>query len=298
MLWVEKYRPKKFEDVVGLPQEIPTSLSNMPHFLFLGKAGTGKTTTARIIIKELQAESLLLNASDERGIDTIRDKVKNFAMTKSSNGNFKIVFLDESDALTSDAQNSLRNLMESYHNNCRFILTGNYENKIIDALKSRCTAFKFDSDVRHITAYLKNISAQEGLSITEELLSVIVERNHRDIRKCVNQLQRLGELNRPVTLNDLNKESELPATIHAILRASDFIKARQTLLDANVEYAHFLKEYHTFINTEALVNKKMSGSQYAMIINYLADAISKVDRVIDPEVIVENFMLKTIGVLK
>ena len=93
-IWVERYRPKTFEKVVNLPKEIPTSLSNMPHYLFIGKPGTGKTTTAKIIVSETGAECLMLNASDERGIGTIRDKVKGFAMTRSGNGNFKIVFLD------------------------------------------------------------------------------------------------------------------------------------------------------------------------------------------------------------
>jgi replication factor C small subunit len=298
MLWVEKYRPKEFTDVVGISSEIPNSLNNLPHFLFIGKPGTGKTTTAKIIISKLDAETLTLNASDERGIQTIRDKVKSFAMTKSRNGNHKIVFLDECDALTTDAQTSLRNMMETYHNNCRFIATANYENKIIEPLKSRFTVFKFEATEANICRYILMVSQCENMFINTDLIIEIVKRNKGDIRKCINQLQRLNELKREIVIDDLNKESLLPETIHNTLKAGDFVKARQLLLDANIEYDSFLDEYHKYIVDLCIIKKQLSGAQFARIINDLADAISKVNFVISKEIIVENFLLKTIVVLK
>lgn len=299
-MWCELYRPKEFTDVVGLPSEIPNSLVNMPHFLFIGKPGTGKTTTAKIIIKKLGSESLTLNASDERGIQTIRDKVKNFAMTRSNNGNFKIVFLDEMDALTIDAQTSLRNMMETYSENCRFIATCNYENKIIEPLKSRFRIYRFDINDIATYEYLVKIVINENCqrNIGGDIINEVVKRNKGDIRKCVNQLQQLGDLKRVIVLTDLNRESLLPEMIHNILKTGDFIKARQLLLDANIEYDNFLDEYHSYIIDLCLVKKQLTGVQFARIINDLADAISKINFVISKEIIVENFMLKTIGALK
>lgn len=297
MLWVEKYRPQEFSEVAGLPKEIPTSLNNLPHFLFIGKPGTGKTTTAKIIVKKLGADCLTLNASDERGIQTIREKVKTFAMTKSSDGKLKIVWLDEIDALTPDAQNSLRNMMEVYHNNCRFIGTGNYENKISDALKSRFTVFKFDISESDIMRYISGVAIKELVPISSDLMVELVKRNKGDIRKCVNQLQRLNELGRNITEEDLNKESMLPEIIHETLKKSDFIKARQLLLDSAVEYDSFLEEYHEYIVDLCIVKKIMSPQQFANLVNLLAEAISRMN-VISKEIIVENFLLKAMVVLK
>jgi replication factor C small subunit len=297
-LWVEKYRPKEFSAVMGLPKEIPGALDNLPHFLFIGKPGTGKTTTAKIIIAKTGAETLTLNASDERGIQTIRDKVKNFAMTSSHNGKHKIVFLDECDALTNDAQTSLRNMMETYHNNCRFIATANYDNKIIEPLKSRFTVFRFEAGDEDVQGYLAKIVAAESVAISEAVLQEIVKRNKGDIRKCINQLQRLHTLGRDIVIEDLNKESLLPETIHNTLKAGDFVKARQILLDGNIEYDAFLDEYHKYIVELCIVKKQLTGTQFARIINDLADAISKINFVISKEIIVENFLLKTMGVLK
>jgi len=297
-IWNEKYRPKEFADVMGLADGIKNSLDNLPHFLFIGKPGTGKTTTAKIIIAKTGAETLTLNASDERGIQTIRDKVKNFAMTKSHNGGVKIVFLDECDALTVDAQTSLRNMMETYHSNCRFIATANYENKIIEPLKSRFTVFKFETDSESIAKYLDRIVAAEGVRIGPVELCEIAKRCNGDVRKAINQLQRLHELGRQIEPSDLNKESMLPETIHGLLKAQNFIDARQVLLDGNVEYDVFLDEYHAYIVDLCIVKKQMPGPVFTQIVNNLADAVSKVNFVISKEIIVENFLLKTMAVLK
>jgi len=153
-IWTEKYRPSKFEDLVGQENIIKrveslTNSLNIPHLLFAGPAGTGKSTLALITVKELFKENwkenyLELNASDERGISVVREKVKNFARTKSiGNVPFKIIFLDEADALTPEAQQALRRTMENYSTTCRFILSCNYSSKVIDPIQSRCALFRF-----------------------------------------------------------------------------------------------------------------------------------------------------------
>lgn len=301
MLWSEKYRPQEFIDVVGLPKEVESMLNNMPHFLFIGKPGTGKTTTAKIIVKKTGSDCLMLNASDERGINVIRDKVKNYAMSQSSNGKIKIVFLDEADKLTYDAQDSLRNLMETYHNNCRFILTGNYENKFSDAIVSRCSSglVRFQkADIDQTLSYLNKIVSAENVPISQELLKTLIDNNKGDIRKCVNRLQRLAELKRPITEADLGKDLNLPIAIHNLLLKADFITARQLLLDSDVEYDTFLEQYHSLLVDLCINKKQLAAPAFASAINNLANAVIYINSVISKEIIVENFLLKMIGVLK
>ena len=153
-IWTEKYRPKKFHEIKGQEAvvnraEAFVKQKNMPHLLFAGPAGTGKTSLSLVIAKNLFKDSwyenfLELNASDERGIDVIRVKVKDFARTRAiGDVPFKIIYLDECDALTKEAQQALRRTMENYTQTCRFILSCNYSSKIIDPIQSRCSVFRF-----------------------------------------------------------------------------------------------------------------------------------------------------------
>ncbi len=153
-IWTEKYRPSRFDELVGQEHILKgvsalTNSMNIPHLLFAGPAGTGKSTLALIVVKELFGNTwrdnfLELNASDERGINIVREKVKNFARTKSlGNVPFKVIFLDEADALTPEAQQALRRTMENYASTCRFVMSCNYSSKIIDPIQSRCAVFRF-----------------------------------------------------------------------------------------------------------------------------------------------------------
>jgi len=153
-VWTEKYRPKVFDDMVGQEEILKrvkalTNSMNIPHLLFAGPAGTGKSTLALIIVKSLFGESwrenyLELNASDERGIDVVRQKVKDFARTKAlGDVPFKVIFLDEADALTREAQQALRRTMENYTSTCRFVMSCNYSSKILDPIQSRAVVFRF-----------------------------------------------------------------------------------------------------------------------------------------------------------
>src|SRR3990170_8649163 len=172
-IWTEKYRPSKFPEIVGQDNTVKkvealTGSMNIPHLLFAGPAGTGKSTLALIIVKELFGKNwrenyLELNASDERGINVVREKVKNFARTKSlGNVPFKIIFLDEADALTPEAQQALRRTMENYSATCRFVLSCNYSSKIIDPIQSRCAIFRFKlMEKKDIDKIIKKIAEGE-----------------------------------------------------------------------------------------------------------------------------------------
>ena len=145
-LWVEKYRPQKLSEYVGnehLKEKVSEYLQSgdVPHLLFFGKAGTGKTTLAKLIVSSINCDYIIINASDERGIDIIRNKVKGFASTVGFKDK-KIIILDEFDYMTPDAQAMLRNLMETFSKHCRFILTCNYVEKVIDPIQSRCQTFQ------------------------------------------------------------------------------------------------------------------------------------------------------------
>jgi replication factor C small subunit len=200
-IWTEKYRPQEFKDIVGqdnivnsIEQFVKTK--ELPHMLFAGPAGSGKSTTALIMAKKLFKDEWKqnfheLNASDERGINVIRNKVKEFARTKSI-GDFpyKIIFLDEADSLTHDAQHALRRLMETYSEICRFILSCNYSSRIIEPIQSRCAVFRFKNiDKDSVKKRLEQIVKEEKLKINEEALDSIYDLSEGDMRKAINILQ-------------------------------------------------------------------------------------------------------------
>ena len=247
-VWTEKYRPIKFEEVVGQQEIIKRIRSlaqalNIPHLMFAGPAGTGKSTMALIIAKELFKERwkdnfLELNASDERGIDVVRQKVKDFARTKAlGNVPFKIIFLDEADALTKEAQQALRRTMENYTNTCRFILSCNYSTKIIDPIQSRCVLFRFKIlEKKDIKQVMKRIAEKESLSIEESALESLYEASEGDCRKAINLLQATATVSSEINSEMIRilASSTKPAEIKVVLDyalAGDFLNAKEKLLD-------------------------------------------------------------------
>jgi len=247
-IWTEKYRPSKFSEVVGQADIIKrvqalTNSLNIPHLLFAGPAGTGKSTLALIIVRELFRENwrenyLELNASDERGINVVREKVKNFARTKSiGNIPFKIIFLDEADALTPEAQQALRRTMENYSATCRFILSCNYSSKIIDPIQSRCALFRFKLlEKKDIDKVIQKIVENEKLTITPEATEIIYEGSGGDCRRCINILQSTSSIS-PSISSDLVStilSDAKPRDIRIVLDyavSGDFQKSREKLLD-------------------------------------------------------------------
>jgi replication factor C small subunit len=200
-IWIEKYRPQKLADIVG-QDEIVERLSsyvrsgNLPHLLFTGSAGVGKTTAAVTLAREFFKDSWQmnfreLNASDERGIDVVRNQIKQFARTTPlGDATFKILFLDEADALTTDAQAALRRTMENYAQTCRFILSCNYSSKIIDPIQSRCAIYRFKPlGPDAVKEEIRRIAQRERLTITSEAMEAIVYIAQGDMRKAINAVQ-------------------------------------------------------------------------------------------------------------
>ena len=205
-LWVEKYRPKTIKDCI-LSQDIKETFSQflkqkeIPNLLLSGTAGTGKTTVARALCEELGADYIIINGSDEgRQIDTLRNKIKNFASTVSltEDANHKVVIIDEADYMNADSvQPALRNFIETFYNNCRFIFTCNYKNKIIPALHSRCTvidfAIKNGQKVLTAKAFMERMSGllkDENIEFDKKVLAELIQKYYPDFRRTINELQR------------------------------------------------------------------------------------------------------------
>ncbi len=251
-VWVEKYRPERLEDMVG-QEEVVARLrgyvesGNMPNLLFAGPPGTGKTTAALALAKEMfgsrwKANFLELNASDERGIDVVRGKIKNFARTKAIGDSFKIIFLDEADALTKDAQHALRRTMEMYTTTCRFILSCNYSSKIIEPIQSRCALFRFrplkDED---ITKVLRRIAMKEGLDVTKDGVEAIIYSCEGDLRKAINVLQSCAAYGKEIDAELVHRVvgRARPQEIREILLMAmkgDFLSAREKLRELMITY--------------------------------------------------------------
>ncbi|RME53071.1 replication factor C small subunit [Candidatus Woesearchaeota archaeon] len=252
-VWTEKYRPRTFseikgqEDVVGRVSSF-VKAKNMPHLLFAGPAGVGKTTLSLVIARELFGEAwtenfLELNASDERGIDVIRVKVKDFARTRPfGDAPFKIVYLDECDALTKEAQQALRRTMENFTQTCRFILSCNYSSKIIDPIQSRCTLFKFkplsEQDLYEI---VDRIAKEESLTIDENAKKALFDACRGDVRKAENILQACAAMSKKVSessiflLASLARPKELQNVLSLAVKG-EFKRARDELFSTMLTY--------------------------------------------------------------
>jgi len=249
-VWTEKYRPRSLEDVVG-HSEIVARLNgfvesgSIPHMLFAGPAGTGKTTTAIAVARELFGDQwrynfLEKNASDERGIDVVRSTIKDFARTKAIGTAFKIIFLDECDALTRDAQNALRRTMENYSLTCRFILSCNYSSRIIDPIQSRCAVFRFARLAPEgVKVMAERIRDGEGLKMGDKALAAVVDLSRGDLRRTVNVLQASAALGKEITEDEVYQiTSELKGgEVRDVLTTAldgDFLTARGQLQDLMV----------------------------------------------------------------
>ena len=240
-LLVEKYRPSTLENYVG-NENIKKSIAkyldqnDIQNLIFYGPAGTGKTTLAKIIVKNLDCDHLYINASDERGIETIRDKVQGFAMVASFKP-LKVVILDEADFLTIQAQASLRNIIETFSRTTRFIMTCNFVERIIDPLQSRCHVLKIVPPTKKdVARHLAWVLDQEKIRYEMQDLVPLINQYYPDLRKCINTIQ-LSTIDNDLKLDQsiLVSSNYIDKVINELSNKANFKTVRQIIADANVD---------------------------------------------------------------
>ncbi|MFH1056613.1 MAG: replication factor C small subunit [Candidatus Micrarchaeota archaeon] len=251
--WVEKYRPQKLGDIAGQDHLVErmkhfVKTKSLPNMLFAGRAGIGKTSAALALARELYGDDLQqsfseLNASDERGIDVVRGKIKDFARTLPlAKVDFKIILLDEADSLTPDAQQALRRTMESYSKNCRFILSCNYSSRIIEPIQSRCAVFRFRSlQDEQIKKIVEGIAGKEGVKVDEKALDAIAYVADGDARKAINCLQGSAEKGKiseeaVFQVSSRAKPKEIAEMVELALKGK-FVEARNKLNTVMLKYS-------------------------------------------------------------
>ena len=287
-IWVEKHRPHTFEDFVCTEFTRNTLLSfkdkeEIPNLLFIGAAGIGKTSVAKIIVNDiLDCQYLYINASDENGIDTIRHKVVNFAQTMSFDGKIKVIILDECDGLSIDAQRALRNTMEEFAGITRFILTANYKYRIIPALQSRCQSFDLTPPLDLTVKRCASILKKEKIVVPEEEKVKLVEfikTTYPDLRKCINELQKFsssGTLRLADTRN--NKALEL---IFKEIKKNNVETLRKVLIESeqtfNADYVMLLRNLFNYID-ETETNANLKRYYLLAIAEYLHRSAFSVDQ--------------------
>jgi len=242
-LWVEKYRPTQLDNYIGndhLKSKVSVYLESgdIPHLLLFGRAGTGKTTLAKLLVNNIDCDYLYINASDENSVDVVREKVKNFASTLGFK-DMKVIILDECDYITPNAQAALRNLMETFSKNCRFILTCNYVERIIDPIQSRCQSFQIiPPDRKQVAQHLANILGNENIEYDIKDIATIVNGGYPDIRRVINGAQRQVVNGNLVIDENTITQNDYKTKVLEILTTQDkkssFQNIRQLLADSKV----------------------------------------------------------------
>ena len=300
-LWVEKYRPSTLDTYIGnehLKSKVSMYLESgdLPHLLLYGRAGTGKTTLAKLLVNNIECDYLYINASDENNVDTVRTKVKNFASTLGFK-DMKVIILDECDYITPNAQAALRNLMETFSKHCRFILTCNYVERIIDPIQSRCQSFQIIPPSKtEVAKHLHNILLQENVIDSPEDIKVLVESGYPDIRRVINSAQRnvvKGKLKldtSSIIQNDY--KLKLLKILETQNKKNAFNEIRQLLADNKItDYADLFRLLYDEVDS---YGKGHLAECILIIARYeLSDS-----QVVDKEINVMAMLIELLGVIK
>ena len=300
-LWVEKYRPSKLTEYVGnehLKDKVRDYLESgeIPHLLFFGKAGTGKTTLAKLIVNSIDCDHIIINASDENNVDTVRNKVKGFASTVGFK-DMKIIILDEFDYMTPNAQAILRNLMETFSRHCRFILTCNYVEKVISPIRSRTQEFQIVPPTKKdVAIQISQILGKEVVSFQPKDLVPIIDSSYPDIRKIINTCQ-LNSSKGQLKLDTTSViDSDLKSKVVEILKGKDakpnkWKNIRQAVADSRTQD---FTELYTFLYEKV---DEYGGSNTSNIILILSESQSKDALVVDKEITFMSCIIQIVGIL-
>jgi len=297
-LWVEKYRPSDLNTYIGnehLKSKVSIYLESedVPHLLLYGVAGTGKTTLAKIITSNIDCDYLYINASDENNVDNVRTKIKNFASTIGFR-ELKIVILDEADFLTPNAQAALRNLMETFSKHCRFILTCNYVERIIDPIQSRCQPYKIVPPSRkEVAIQLKSIFEAENVTFKLDDLALIVNAGYPDIRRVINSAQRQvvdGELK--IDVSSVIQNNYKVQLLEMLSDGSKFNDLRKLIADNSVsDYAELYRLLYDEVDT-------YSNGKVAECILAIAEGEFNDVNVVDKEICFMSTLIKIMRIIK
>ena len=300
-LFVEKYRPNTLDNYIGnehLKSKVEHYLESgdLPHLLLYGKAGTGKTTLAKLLVKNINCDYLYINASDENSVDVVRDKVKQFASTIGFK-DLKVIILDECDYITPNAQAALRNLMETFSKHCRFILTCNYVERIIDPIQSRCQSFQIiPPSKKEVAKHLHNILVEENIIDSPDDIKILVETGYPDIRRVINSAQR-NIVGGKIKLDKSSIiQNDYKLKLLKILETQDkktaFKQIRQLLADNNVtDFADLFRLLYDEVDTWG---KGHVAECILVIARYeLSDS-----QVVDKEINAMAMLIELLGVIK
>lgn len=289
-IWFEKYRPQTLEEII-LPEPVKNAIKefgtqeNIPHLMFVGKPGLGKTSLAKIIAKSvIKCQYLYINASDENGIDAIRTKVVSFSQTKSIDGRIKIIILDECDGLTQDAQKALRNVMEEFHKVTRFILTANFGHKIINALTSRCQKFDIQISKSQFTEHLGTILTKESIQFESSQIESIAEQYYPDLRLAINELQKNSRSGVLQVNNSKQNIALVKGILINVLSKKDCTIIRRHVIENeevfNGDYPGLLRQLFNFIN-EFEFDEKVKRKMLVTIADHLYKSAFVMDQEIN-----------------